>query len=77
MRVVIVGAGIGGLASAIALGRAGHEVTVLEREDVLAPVGAGIVLAANATRVLGSLGVDAAARGFPLPHMDIDRKSVV
>ena len=34
MRVVVLGAGIGGLGAALALGRAGHQVTVVERDDV-------------------------------------------
>lgn len=34
MRVVVLGAGIAGLGSALALGRAGHEVTLLERDDI-------------------------------------------
>ena len=67
MRVVIAGAGIGGLAAAIAFRRAGHETVVLERAPRLEAVGAGITLFGNATRALGLLGVrDAiAARGAP------------
>ncbi|MDO5662164.1 MAG: FAD-dependent oxidoreductase, partial [Brachybacterium sp.] len=33
-RVVVIGAGVAGLATAALLGRDGHEVTVLERRDV-------------------------------------------
>ena len=33
VRVVVVGGGVGGLATALALGRAGHPVTVLERDE--------------------------------------------
>jgi len=65
MRVIVVGAGIGGLALAIALRRAGHDVTVLERAPEIRPIGAGIGLWANAMHALDRLGVrDAvAARG--------------
>ncbi|HEX3264437.1 MAG TPA: FAD-dependent oxidoreductase, partial [Candidatus Limnocylindrales bacterium] len=34
LRIVVLGAGVGGLASALALGRAGHRVTLLERDAV-------------------------------------------
>ncbi|MFL6204435.1 MAG: FAD-dependent oxidoreductase [Acidimicrobiales bacterium] len=37
MRVVVAGAGIGGLAAAMALSRAGHDVTVVERDDTPMP----------------------------------------
>ena len=57
MRAMIVGAGIGGLTTATALRRAGIEATVFERAGEIKEVGAGILLAANAVRALGELGL--------------------
>lgn len=57
MRAIVIGGGIGGAATALALTRAGWQVLVLEQARVLAPVGAGINLAANAQKVLDHLGV--------------------
>ena len=57
MRVVVVGGGIAGLASALALVRAGHEVTVVERDPEPREIGAGISLWSNALRALGELGL--------------------
>lgn len=56
-RAVVVGGGIGGLASGVALARAGWDVTVLERAPSLEPVGAGIAVAPNAVRALVALGL--------------------
>jgi 2-polyprenyl-6-methoxyphenol hydroxylase-like FAD-dependent oxidoreductase len=53
----VVGGGIGGLASAVALRSAGWEVQVLERSAELREVGAGITLWPNAMRALDVLGV--------------------
>lgn len=55
--IVVAGAGIGGLATALAASRAGYIVTVLERAIELEEAGAGVQLAANATRCLAFLGV--------------------
>jgi 2-polyprenyl-6-methoxyphenol hydroxylase-like FAD-dependent oxidoreductase len=55
LRVVIVGAGIGGLAVAVALRRAGAQVEVYEKARALARVGAGLQLAPNATSALRGL----------------------
>ena len=55
--VIIAGAGIGGLTTALALAQRGFEVTVLEAADRLEEVGAGLQLSPNAARVLISLGV--------------------
>jgi len=60
LRVVIVGAGIGGLACAIACRQQGLDVTILERSNEILPVGAGIQLPPNATRVMRHLGLEAA-----------------
>ena len=57
MRILITGAGIAGLAAALALVRKGHDVRLLERADDLGEVGAGLQLGPNALRVLGRLGV--------------------
>ena len=56
-EIVVVGGGIGGLTTALALARQGRSVRVLERAARFAEVGAGLQLAPNATRVLRSLGV--------------------
>ena len=58
----IVGAGIGGLAAAIALRRAGHDVVVFEQAKQFARVGADINLTPNAVRALDGLGAGEAAR---------------
>lgn len=55
--VLIVGAGIAGLTTAIALAGRGVAVEVVERASDFAPAGAGITLQPNATAVLAALGV--------------------
>ncbi|PSC04382.1 FAD-binding monooxygenase [Alsobacter soli] len=55
--VLIAGAGIGGLTAALALGRTGRPVTVLERRTKVEEVGAGIQLSPNASRLLIDLGL--------------------
>ena len=54
-RIVIVGAGIGGLAAAAFLHRAGLPAKVYEQAGVLTEVGAGLVVAPNAARLLRRL----------------------
>ncbi|HEY8479468.1 MAG TPA: FAD-dependent oxidoreductase [Spirillospora sp.] len=49
---LVVGGGIGGLAAALALARAGHSVRLLEQAPEFGEVGAGLQLAPNATRIL-------------------------
>jgi heterodisulfide reductase subunit A-like polyferredoxin len=52
LAIIIIGGGIGGLASAIALRRVGWTVRVYERAPELREVGAGLSLWANAVRAL-------------------------
>lgn len=54
--VLIAGAGIGGLAAAIALARENFRVVVFERNETPETSGAGIQLSPNATRALAALG---------------------
>lgn len=57
MKIVVVGAGIGGLAAALCLRRGGHEVRVFEAAGEIRPLGVGINVQANAVRVLAGLGL--------------------
>ena len=57
MRILVAGAGIGGLTAALALLRAGIDVDVYEQASELREVGAGLQLSANGTRLLYELGV--------------------
>jgi salicylate hydroxylase len=62
LRILIVGAGIGGLTAALALTREGHEVAVCEQAPKLAELGAGVQISANGARVLFALGLEDAIR---------------
>jgi salicylate hydroxylase len=59
MEIIVVGAGIGGLAAAASLRLRGHRVHVYEQAPHLGEVGAGIQMSANAVKVLDHLGLRA------------------
>ncbi|MBV9260845.1 MAG: FAD-dependent monooxygenase [Pseudolabrys sp.] len=60
--ILIAGAGLGGLAAASCLMKAGHRVRIYEQAPQLAEVGAGIQISANAMHVLRDLGLEPAIR---------------
>lgn len=60
MKITIAGAGIGGLAAAIALRNDGHRVSVAERAPEITEVGAGIQISPNGMAVMRSLGLEEA-----------------
>ena len=57
MKIAILGGGIAGISTAIALKQNGFDVSVYERHDGPSHIGAGIVVWPNATFVLDQLGV--------------------
>lgn len=68
LRVIVAGAGIGGLALALGLLRAGHRVRVFERARQVGEVGAGLTITPNGSHVLQALGVwPAVARRAVIP----------
>ena len=56
-KILIVGAGLGGLAAASCLMKAGYDVDIYEQAPALAEVGAGIQISANAMHVLRHIGI--------------------
>jgi salicylate hydroxylase len=64
--IVIAGAGIGGLAAALSLARAGKRALVLERAPRIEEIGAGLQIAPNAGRILARLGLEPALAAVAL-----------
>lgn len=60
MKILVAGAGIGGLVAAMCLRRAGFEVEVLEAVGEMKPLGVGINIQAGAVRILCGLGLEPA-----------------
>lgn len=57
-RIAVVGAGLGGMTVAGFLQRAGFAVTIYEQAPAFSRIGAGIILSANAMKVLRRLGLE-------------------
>lgn len=76
MRVLVVGGGIGGLTTAIALRRHGIDVLVLEQAAVMAEIGAGIQIASNAAIVLREIGVEDAIRAAGVKPLSYDYRDL-
>lgn len=71
MKVVIIGAGIGGLCTGIALKQLGHEVRIYEQVREVRPVGAALSLWSNGIKCLNYLGLgrQVAALGGMMDNM--------
>jgi len=67
LTAVVIGGGIAGLTTAIALDRAGLRVEVYERVDPLGEIGAGISIWLNAIRAFGEIGLADTIRTFSVP----------
>jgi 2-polyprenyl-6-methoxyphenol hydroxylase-like FAD-dependent oxidoreductase len=57
LHVLVIGGGIGGLTTAIALRRAGHDVEIIERDPDWAVYGVGIIQQHNVVRAMHELGL--------------------
>jgi FAD-dependent urate hydroxylase len=64
MKAIVIGGGIGGMSSAIALEKAGFEVEVFEAVKEMKPVGAAISIWPNGVKCLNALGMKAALRAL-------------
>jgi FAD-dependent urate hydroxylase len=66
LRVLVVGAGVGGISVARGLLRDGHDVTVFEQRPDVKPGGGAVTIWSNGASVLGQLGVDMDGAGQQL-----------
>ena len=73
LNILIIGGGIGGLTSAIAMRRHGHQVTVIERDPKWSVYGVGIIQQANVIRAMAHLELldDYIAAGVPFDKVTV------
>jgi len=77
IKIVIIGAGIGGLATAAALRRVGIEIEIYEQAEKFARIGAGIQQSPNAMKVHRGLGIEARLREVAFaPASSLNRDAV-
>jgi salicylate hydroxylase len=77
LPVLVVGGGIGGLATALSVARLGRRVHVLERAEMFTEIGAGLQFGPNASRALAALGVFDGIRPLALaPRQAVMRDAV-
>jgi FAD-dependent urate hydroxylase len=71
MEIAIIGAGMGGLTTGIALKKFGHRVTIYEQTEHILPVGAAISLWSNGVKCLNYLGLthQVARLGGQMDHL--------
>jgi len=74
----IIGAGIGGLSTAIALRQKGFNVRIFEQSQTLSSVGAGIILASNAMQIYDKLGLreEIEKKGKIISSMQITKQTL-
>lgn len=78
MIIDIIGAGIGGITTAIALEQKGIKTRMFEQAEQIKPVGAGIILANNAMQVYEKLGLrkEIEKNGNPISSMNITKPNL-
>jgi 2-polyprenyl-6-methoxyphenol hydroxylase-like FAD-dependent oxidoreductase len=75
LSIAIVGAGMGGLAAAATLRRAGLDVQVYEQANRFARIGAGIQMMPNSMKVLRGIGIEERLRRVAFaPHSHLNRE---
>jgi 2-polyprenyl-6-methoxyphenol hydroxylase-like FAD-dependent oxidoreductase len=72
LRIGIIGCGVAGQASAIALARAGHDVSVFERFETARPLGAGLLLQPSGLSALARLGLREQAESWGAHVSELD-----
>jgi len=70
MKIIILGAGVGGLAAARYLTAAGHEVELYEQAPALRTEGAALILWSSGTGILQDIGVGLDGLGSRMDEMD-------
>jgi FAD-dependent urate hydroxylase len=71
LRILVVGAGVGGISIARGLLRDGHDVTVFERRPEVKAGGGAVTIWSNGSTVLRQLGVDMDGAGQPLSTLRV------